>query len=460
MSRLSFVPPHLMDMPFVNDSRVPPSGLAYGEAIGFNPGEIPGLVANFSGWDGSLDVAEQPHEDTSVFDFDNYYPDEEFWGVQIIDSSNVRFIRKVIASNGTLSTLSSQTAALPTGGNGFSLGNQNMQVNEVCRLNATTFVIIGGFYSSAASNWTMAVLAYTFLGGNFSLKHGIFGGLGSSNPSGAGQLFANPVVMKLSDAHLFFATHSIQGSTVSSCPIHYYNTNTGYFGFPANLTNINSGGGGHSILMPVSPTRFVTATWQDSATSLPSLLMPIEHTFTETTAAMQSISQGSGYYAADDYVQNNIYQTAQKMIFLLSPSLMVQYNHVTSTIQLWRFLWNTTPVKLSQVTLAGPPQGFVRLSGTDFLVVVPDATVPTKGRTYRVTVNADNSMTLQQSALNYGTVPFTSTGSEGNQINRPKNRGLVLPGNRVLMQHTKNNANGSNNAFYPGRQLTKLLRAA
>lgn len=459
MGRLSLVPPHLIDMPLIGQSRVIPGGQSYGDAAAIGA-DFPAMSADFSGWTGAFDGPEQELP-PQVFDLDSYFDDEEFWSF----NANNATITRWQLTNAGLSQIGSYGIAWPANANPDANAMYDGTVGFL-RLTKTSCVII--IPSNQGGNYYFLPIVFQFANGAFTgtSQNGnmMYFGAADSYTS----LIARcgwPTTLRLSDTLALFvgrANGSDQFAFLFSPSRLIAGTNAGDAGGRISLQRLQMNtevfpkpllAGANRAL--IANTFFTTGFSQLSTLDL-------------TLGSTPSASQGTVTTPLDDAPSTTDGSTnVQRRAFLpMSANKLLQYTPKNRTISVVAFSATAATV-LSAFSIAGlmyqagsPAEAehlmsWVRLNATDFLIVTAQAADKQRARTTRLQLNqVDNTISAAQSANNYSIAPYVFNAARQHQT-VPDVNGIVLPGNRVLMNSRRFTGSGSQ-----GARFIKLLRAA
>lgn len=450
MSRLSLVPPQLIDMPYVGDTRIPPTGQGYADPLALS-GDLAAYNADFSSWDGTKDGLEQEHETDTKYDFDNYYPDEEFWGTRRTDASTIQLIRKAINAQGQLVTVGTHSINIVTAINNDQL--PSIQTNVACvRLSPTTVAVYyWGSWNSFNCSVVMAFLSLT--NGNLSLISYCGANPG---PAALGDHPCGDVWMaKISETVALAVGHVPNGGSENAIKMGVATGRVGYGQFVAftdgsdNFYNSSGLYPGSAPLIVGGGRVFVAANNYSGSTGVRNQTYFRSLDVTGDPVTGGAVSYGT---VTSPVVFDHVNAYLQRAYALMSANRVLMFSNRDGTPRIYNVSVGSGGSSIiSSVVLTGAPSAyelhaFARVNANEALVVATDNDNAAKATTRRLFFNADGSMTLGPIVKNYLTAPFQigATNPGGPMLHR----GIALPGNRVLMQHKRT-----------ATHFTKLLRA-
>lgn len=440
MSRLAFIPQHMVDLPQVGMQRA----LADGTVSNFAPtANDRGLYdANLPGFEtGGITQYAPQGLAKAVYDFGSWYDDEEFWGVdQSAANASVNvggssfIIRSKFNSSGVLTELGRydpgkalSAASMP---NATWLGAG--VAASVIRISATTLMVFARFQNVDGSLSAFGVGRFTWNGSSFaftqyqgdivvsSLTHSIGSGQTTSSAAAVFCYGDGSTVQSAFQAKSGVTSISTQtvGSTTTSVNIH--------------------------SLYRVSDTLFL-ALYHNAGVKMLAFA---------ATPSANNLTIGAAFSSAETTAT---LAASNLCAVVLNQNRFVLYDNVSKNLYLYdiggggRFtptLLSTTPFPGTQISPTRM-KCMVRLNDTEFLIAFNDGTTE---YAQRVLLNADGALTLR-SLVTLTSPTFANT----TPPLEPENRGLVMPGNRVLLV---NRAPSTVAPTPQGEQVIRLLKAA
>lgn len=471
MSRLALVPPHLMDMPSIGMSRVIPPQISLPDPLSL-ASDLPVYDVNLNNWDGTRDGPEQELEATAVYDFENYYPDEEFWGVSAAaGNDNPRtLIRRGINAAGQLVVIATYPVPMTGWPNGpftsvggtfyFAYGNLT---TAICRVNKDQIVVWDIVRSNNNGGYYPVFLV-------FNLNNGVPAQAGAYGPNNFGggtspdSQWFEPCMSKVSDKTVCVLTGNQSNNNDPTMRALAFSVQAG----SATKTNdLTLGSGTLQFTGQLIDTMFVGnrriiargAYYNSNPVNSNSRIVTLDFPGDDSTIPAPTPTFGTSLGPADGKGTNDTLDWSMKLFVPLTSTRIVIYENSTRLLKLFSFgaggFTLLSSVSINSVVATNTlPMSIARVNANEFVVVVQTTADNSSGKatTQRVFVNADNSMTYGPAYANYQSTPFKSGGASPSYL-YARHRGLALPGNRILMQNRRNNS-GNDPAF------TKLLRAS
>lgn len=446
MSRLSFVPPHLMDMPGIGLVRAIPSQQIGGQDLITLAADFPAYNADFSQWTGVADGPEQEMPSTVVWDFENAYDDDEFWGY---DADTPAIIRGYFSASGVWTQIASHPIV-------FNTITSNIRRTEVSagasrmaflRLNkAQALVMIMMDYGSSA--YYVGFNLFNLANGAFTLvKQAV--NVSSSARGDLEYYLGFAQAAKLSDTFAVLYANSKVSSYDNMYGVNVATSDAGIWtGRYQIYQNTNAASDPTRRLFRVGASRVVRIGYRLDRNNTDRSSLCTFDLNTGGAGVPANPGQGSdaGLPLDDNYSGGG--QPINRRFFLpLTGTQAVFYRPLNRSLNLISYGASGTSL-LSTLVLGYDLQEITRLSGTEFLIVYPDPVDGTKGRTQRVIIAPDGTMSLQQSARNFAAVPF---GSDSTYYR--SHQGTVMASGRVLML-------GRRDGGPQGTVLAKVLKAA
>ena len=458
MSRLALIPPHLIDMPLIGDTRVVPVQSPYADPLAISA-DLGLYNADFTSWTGAGDCAEQELTPNTNYDFTTYYDDEEFWGLTTSGNS-MTVTRNGINAQGQFSQIASYaldintifTALNPGYANYWNLSSYTSVSQAILRLTKTRVVLFTGALNNTDGNGYHYACAITLDLVGSSLVPFDFQWNAISQYGTSANDFFGPSLAKLSDVrfavewtswgNVSYLTHGLQYNVatkgVQSFRNHVIandgNADTGQF-------KLHKFGAGRLLRHGVP-----TYTSNSPTNSLKSNISVDIFNGTDSSDAAPSI--GTELAPITDALSNQGTGVARRLLLPLTTALVAHYQPSSRALNLFNITPSTatllSSLSLASLFAATPVEhvmAMTRVSATSFLIVTAGKADATKAVTSLIQVNpVDNTMAIVGSVQNYTIAPYYSGGPQPDTYHHDY-QGLVLPGNRTLMNSKRYTAN-------------------